>query len=293
MTGRLQFRSDYFGDRAAFEALVDLLFDIFEIDIGQLDRLGGPDPTSMPFGYFDEAGRCVANFSAFSTPLIINGRRVRAVGYQSGAVRPDYRGQGLYRDLMQRAFAWADAQGFELGMLLTDKPELYEPYGFRVIEQHLFQGPMPAVAPALPCRHLSIDKDADVALVRSVLLERMPVSERFAVAGHIEEFLLNACFDRSIRLSHMPDHDAIIAWREEAGTFHLLDVASREIPSLGQIISAMHTRAERVAVYVPTDRLGWTGEAGRYEGPCELMVSGDTDALLKSKPFMLSPMADF
>jgi GNAT superfamily N-acetyltransferase len=293
MAGQLEFRSDYFGDRAAFQALVDLLFDTFEIDIGQLDRLGGPDPTSMPFGYFDQAGRCVANFSAFSTLLVINGRRVRAVGYQSGAVRPEYRGQGLYRDLMQRAFAWAEAQGFELGMLLTDKPGLYTSYGFHVIEQHMFHGPMPAAAAVQPCRHLAIENDADVALIRSVLIDRMPVSERFAVTGHIEEFLLNACFDPSIRLSYMSDHDAIVAWREEAGTFHLLDIASRDIPLLAQVTSAVQTRADRVAVYVPTDRLGWTGEAERYEGSCDLMVTGDTDALFSSEPFMLSPMAEF
>jgi predicted N-acetyltransferase YhbS len=219
MTGRLEFRSGYFGDRAAVKALVDLLFDTFEIDIGQLDRMGGPDPTSMPFGYFDEAGRCVANFSAFSMPLIIDGRRVRAAGYQSGAVRPEYRGQGLYRDLMQRAFAWAEAEGFELDVLLTDKPGLYEPYGFRVVEQHMFRGSMPIAAAARPCRHLSIRTDEDVTLIRSVLAKRMPVSECFAVAGHIEEFLLNPCFDPSIRLSHMPEHDAIIAWQQYSIAF--------------------------------------------------------------------------
>jgi predicted N-acetyltransferase YhbS len=187
MAGQLEFRSGYFEDRAAFRALADLLFDTFEIDIGQLDRLGGPDPTSMPFGYFDKAGRCVANFSAFSMPLIVDSGPVRAVGYQSGAVRPEYRGRGLYRDLMQRAFAWAGTQGFELGLLLTDKPALYEPHGFCVVEQHMFHGPVPAAAPAQPCRHLSIGSDEDVTLIRSVLDNRMPVSERFAVAGHAVE----------------------------------------------------------------------------------------------------------
>jgi predicted N-acetyltransferase YhbS len=293
MADQLQFRSDYFGDRAAFKALVDLLFDTFEIDIGQLDRMGGPDPTSMPFGCFDETGRCVANFSAFSTPLVIDGRRVRAVGYQSGAVRPEYRGQGLYRDLMRRAFAWAKAQGFELGILLTDKPGLYTPYGFRVVEQHMFRGAMPSATAAPQCRHLSIENDADVTLIRSVLAGRMPVSERFAITGQIEEFLLNACFDPSIRLSHMPDHDAIIAWRADDGALHLLDIASRNIPTLSQIVSALPTGAERVAVYFPTDRLDWNGEAGRYEGACELMVTGDVGALFHLGPFMLSPMADF
>ena len=294
MTGQLQFRSVYFEDRAAFNALVDLLFDTFEIDIGQLDRLGGPDPTSMPFGYFDEAGRCVANFSAFSMPLIVDGRRVRAVGYQSGAVRPEYRGQGLYRDLMQRAFGWAEAEGFAMGMLLTDKPGLYERYGFRIVEQHMFVGPTPVAATVQPCRQLSIGSDADVKLIRSVLAERMPVSERFAVADQAVEFLLNACFDPSIRLSHMPGHDAVIAWGEEARTFHLLDIAGRDIPSLAQVISSVQAEAERVAVHFPTDRLNWNGAAAeRYQGSCELMVTGDTGAILKSEPFMLSPLAYF
>jgi len=293
MTDRLRFRSDYFRDRAAFQGLVDLLFDTFEIDIGQLDRMGGPNPTSMPFGYFDEAGRCVANFSAFSMPLVVDGRQVRAVGYQSGAVRPEYRGRGLYRDLMQRAFGWAEAEGYEAGFLLTDKPALYEPYGFRSVEQHMFVGPMPVAATAPPCRHLSINNDEDVNLIRSILAERMPVSERFAVADQAVEFLLNPCFDQSIRLSHIAGDDAVLAWRQADGTFHLLDIAGRNMPTLSQVISAVQTDAGRVVVYFPTDRLAWTGKAERCEGSCELMVTSERDVLFTSGPAMLSPMADF
>lgn len=99
----LIFRQDYFADLAAFAALVDLLHDTFSIDIGLQSQLSGPDPSSMPFGYFDADGRCVANFSVFSMPLMFNGRVVKAAGYQSGAVRPEWRGRGLYRDLMRRS----------------------------------------------------------------------------------------------------------------------------------------------------------------------------------------------
>lgn len=50
MIERLTLRQDYFDDPAALQALADLLHDVFGIDITLQNRLGGPDPSSMPFG---------------------------------------------------------------------------------------------------------------------------------------------------------------------------------------------------------------------------------------------------
>jgi GNAT superfamily N-acetyltransferase len=204
MAAALELRSGYFADRPSFLALADLLRDIFDIDIGLLDRFGGPDLTAMPSGYFDADGVCVANFSAFPMPLVIDNSAIRAVGYQSGAVRPDYRGQGLYGDLMRRTFDWAEAEGFEAHLLLTDKPDLYRPHGFDVVPQHCFRGRMPAPAGAPDARPLSLDKADDLALATRLLQARSDVSERFAVRRATQTFLLNACFDADIRLSHLP-----------------------------------------------------------------------------------------
>jgi GNAT superfamily N-acetyltransferase len=125
----LTFRQDYFGDPAGWAALVCLLKDIFGIDIGPLQQLGGPDPTSMPFGWFDAEGELAANISAFALPFVLNGRIVHAAGLQSGAVRPPWRGRGLYRDVTVKALEWCEKQGFEAVILYTDKPSLYEAYG--------------------------------------------------------------------------------------------------------------------------------------------------------------------
>ena len=195
----LTFRQGYFDDPAAWNALVDLLQDTFSIDVSLLDQLGGPDPTSMPFGYFDDEGRCVANFSAFSMPMIINGRAVKAAGYQSGAVRPEWRGRGLYRDLMQRAFAHTTAEGYELDMLLTDKPALYERYGFSILPQHIFVAQTPKLQKSdLTARQLSLEAPDDLRLLKTLLQGRQPVSARFAVVRQTEMFLLNACFNSAI-----------------------------------------------------------------------------------------------
>ncbi|WP_349436908.1 GNAT family N-acetyltransferase [Pararhizobium sp. A13] len=290
----LTFRQDYFGDPAAWAALVALLHDTFRIDVSIQDRFGGPDPTSMPFAYFDENGIGVANFSAFSMPIMIDGRLVTAAGFQSGAVRPEWRGRGLYRDLMRRAFNWCDARGFELGLLLTDKPALYEPYGFKNVPQRQFSGPPPVAArPEGSSRTLSLDNPGDVAVVKRLLRERTPVSPIFAVAAQTEMFLLNSYFDPGIRLSYLDQPEVVVAWKSrEANCFQLLDIVGRTLSPLSVILAALDLRPDRIEVCFPPDRLDWQGKPEPFASQTSLMVRGAAADRL-ARPVMLSPMAEF
>ncbi len=291
MPDGLIYRRDYFGDPEAWRALVDLLQDTFGIDVGQLGRLGGPDPTSRAFGYFDEAGRCVANFSLFSMPLIIGGQSVRGVGYQSGAVRPEWRGRGLYRDLMQRAFTEAKADGCELELLLTDKPALYEAYGFRSVTEYDFKGQAPAPDRSVNAgRLLDLDSADDVAIVGRVLKRRSPVSQAFAVAVQREMFLINAVFDPEIRLSYNPSLDLVVAWQEDDTGVSILDLVADEMPSLPQVLAVMGVAASEITVCFPPDRLDWAGEPVERQTYAGLMVRGDMPLPAR---LSLSPMAGF
>jgi GNAT superfamily N-acetyltransferase len=287
----LTFRQDYFGDPAAWAALVTLLEDTFGIDISILDRFGGPDPTSMPFGYFDENGVCAANFSGFSMPMLIDGRLVKAAGFQSGAVRPQWRGQGLYRELMNRAFGWCDEEGFELSILL-DKPAMYEPYGFRVLPQQKFVGAQPLETRIAGAgRALSLDNSADIALIRQVLRERTPVSSAFAATAQAEMFLLNGFFDPDVRLTYLDQFEIVVTWKENEPSFQLLDIAGKSIPPLSALLGALDQRPDRVEVCFPPDRLDWQGTPETFESDISLMVRGSAVGL--SGPVMLSPMAEF
>lgn len=293
MTDGLELRTGYFADRTSFLALAGLLRDIFDIDIGLLDRFGGPDLTAMPFGYFDAEGRCIANFSAFSMPLVVDGQPVHAVGYQSGAVRPEYRGRGLYRELMQRAFDWAESQGFDAGLLLTDKPDLYRPYGFEVVPQHCFHGPMPMRQGRANARPLVLDDAGDLAMATAILEKRSDVSGRFAVRRATKTFLLNACFDPDIRLSHLAALDAMVAWKEIDGALHLLDLVAERMPGLSEVVGALGSTRARVVVLFPPDRLGWEGTPVPYRGSCDLMIRAGRGKPVPDRPFMLAPSMDF
>ena len=225
---------------------------------------------------------------------MIDGRPVRAVGYQSGAVRPEFRGKGLYRDLMRRAFAWAETQDFELGILLTDKPALYEPYGFRALPQHVFRGPAPAGTSRPTARVLNMEDGGDIALIRRLLPARQPVSSLFAVTGHWIEFPLNACFDSTIRLSHIPGLDAIVAWRSGEGAFELLDIVACEIPPFGAVVGALGIEQSPIAVHFPPDRLEWKSyQPEAYRSACDLMIRPMRPVKMPDGPFALPPTAEF
>jgi hypothetical protein len=194
---------------------------------------------------------------------------------------------------MERAFAWSDEQGFEAGILTTDKPDLYRRYGFQSVPQHCFRGPMPQTRAAAGARPLSLDHATDLSLVTRLLETRADVSECFAARGQTRTFLLNACFDPDIRLSHVAGPDAVVAWKQEGDTFRILDVAANRMPALGEVTGALGTSARHVEVLFPTDRLDWQGEAVAYQGSCDLMIRPRAGNPVPSVPFMLAPMADF
>ncbi|MGF9693614.1 GNAT family N-acetyltransferase [Rhizobium sp. 0TCS1.26] len=295
----LVLRSDYFGDPLAWRAFCDLLFDIFRFDVSPLTVLGGPDPTSMPTGYFDADGRCIANLSAFSMPMMMDGKHIKAAGWQSGAVRPEWRGRGLFRDLMQITFDRCRAAGFETILLTTRHPALYQPLGFRTVPQWRFSGPVPALPGGIPpARRLDIRQPGDLALICEALRCRQPVSDRFAVLDQSHMFLLNAWLSPSISLHWMEQEHCVLASElTNDERLSLLDVVGAAIPSLGTLIGATAPMATHVDVNFPTDRIcadgqPWDARAEPDEGATVLMMWSLPMALPHGS-VKLSPMADF
>lgn len=259
-TTGLTFRQDYFADHAAWRALVSLLEDTFGIDIGPLMELGGPDPSSMPFGWFAEDGTLVANLSAFAMPIVVNGRHINAAGLQSGAVRPPWRGRGLYRDVTRKALDLCEAQGFEAIVLYTDKPALYGPYGFRTLPMHSFKGEAPKPDGAADARTLDPRNAADLALLQELLARREPVSDTLAVTSSPAMFLINTQLDPDVQLTLIERLSAVIAWKPDGDRLILLDVLASSIPSLSAILGGLGIGPSRAEILFSPDKLGWSGE---------------------------------
>jgi predicted N-acetyltransferase YhbS len=300
--GGLTFRSMYAAAPAPRAALKALLRDVFGLDLESFDRLGLWEPAYAPFSYFD-GDRVAANVSAFPIPLVVGGERVDAMGLQSGAVRPEYRGRGLYRDLMARALAYCDARA-PTTLLYTAEPVLYVRFGFRAVPEYSFVGPPRAAgrAEATP-RRLSLGDATDLALVRERLRGRTPVSARVGVVDHAAPFLLYALRtqeEQSTRLYYLADVDVVVVTQElldgrgsgpTGVRLRVLDVVGRSIPPLAALLNGLGARPDRVEVCFPPDRLAWDGSPQPCAGRDVLMVRGPFAA--DGEPFMLPPTAAF
>lgn len=272
----LAFRQGDLSHTPSWTAISKLLADIFDFDVTALDRLGGPDPSSMAFGWFGNDNWLAANLTAFALPMVIDGRAVRAAGLQSGAVRPELRGLGLFRDLIEKALSWCDDEGFEAVLLYTDKPGLYERHGFAALPQSRFLAEIGVTSNAIaPPRRIALGDPDDLAMIQKMLATRKPVSDRFAVARQSEMFLLNTWLSADVRLDYLQTLDAIIAWRRGEGNMvQLLDIVATKIPRLGDIQTMLNLTSGRIAVDFVPDLLACDATAIAEDDRLLLMMRG-------------------
>ncbi|MGF0537602.1 GNAT family N-acetyltransferase [Agrobacterium sp. ES01] len=290
----LVYREDYFADAAGWQSVKQLLRDVFEVEINPIDLYGGHDRSSIACAWFDEYGRVVANLSAFSLPMMIDGQVRRCGGWQSGAVLPEYRGRGLFRSLIQRMFERCEEAGFESLVLLTDKPTLYTPYEFEVLPQHIFKASVPGDGSREQTRMLDLAIPDDVDLLSRHLDQRIPVSSRFSVCCHSRMFFLNCHLITGVHLTLMERSGVIIGWRKTTdGETELLDIIGPCIPSLADIAQSLSWDEKCIRIGFPPDKIGVENvDIRQDDDDLVLMMRGPIEHRPK-RAFRLTPMADF
>ncbi len=241
----LTYRVDGLVDPAKRAAWVELLRDIFELDLAEFSRLGVWDAGYRAFSWMD--GEIIAaNVASRPLPLMVGGRRVAAGQIHSVATRPAWRGRGLFNDLMGRLLADADRR-FECLLLYSGTPELYRPFGFRPLGEHRFRGRLEiggAATRQVRIRELSLREPADLATILRLFAARRPVSDRLGLVGNADILVATALGHPGWRLAHLPDHDALVVWERADGITRLHDIVAPEIPSAGTLAAILGPGAD-------------------------------------------------
>ncbi|OUS18750.1 hypothetical protein A9Q97_00420 [Rhodospirillales bacterium 47_12_T64] len=281
----------------------DLLQETFNLDLSLFNKLGILTEDYRALSFL-EKDRVVANVSYFPMPIMINGKAIAAAGIQSVATRPEFRGRGLFRKLMQKSL---DDMGtrHSCQFLQTNQPELYHCFGFKSLEHHTFAGSLtsPFKRPVSTRQYdLQIETPEDLQLIQKLFTKRAPVSLRFGLMAHMASFVLNVLYNRQWHLSYFPDPDVMIVWDQVGEQTRLIDVVGASFPS-AELIGGCLGRSRDITVCFPPDRLEGTFKSlrgittrvqnknGVERKKSVLMMRGTTN--FSNSQIGLPPTADF
>lgn len=279
-------------DPANCEGLFEFLDTVFPgllRAVQDVRRLGASwESVSTPFLHF-EGNRPVAHVGVIDTPLVLMDRQASVGTIHAVATHADFRRRGYYRRLMEEILEYSVGR-YETLILSTENPEYYEPFGFRLLQEHCFLVPCDLPARDARLRLLDLNDDKDVALLNRLLDTRDVVSK---IVGALKAKAV-FCFNESHRpLYYSEDLDLMLCMEVEDTRLKLFDVVGPTLPSFDELLSVVPGPIRMVVFNFSPDRFdvrpAVTPHVLDHDGPSYLMARGSF--LADATPFTLARSA--
>lgn len=231
----------------------------------------------FPYTFFHK-DQAIANVSAFPLPMKINGTNIKCLGIQSVMTDPDYRKNGLMKTLFKKMVDDLE-RTYHGAFLFTSSPELYTPFGFKVIKQHYFkidfnkqsikqEANLKKLEPLTELEHMKI--------LTEVFNRRVPLSKQFAPLSYIHCFYFNL-YNPSIyeKVYFIEELETIIVFEVEDGTLRIFDIIGERIPTIEELCSYIPDVIGTVEFYFNPDVFNIEGiKAIEYVTENKLMARG-------------------
>jgi predicted N-acetyltransferase YhbS len=290
---RHSYQRSFTEDPLLSERVFTLLDEVFpEINLRKLAdcgrKLGASwESVSTPFVKFD-GDKAISHVGVLEIPMRLMGEDVVVGGIHAVSTHPEYRRRGFYRKIMSEVLDYCDSR-YQTLVLTTSQPELYKPFGFRVLQEYLFTAKCnfsPGNLSKESARLLDINQDNDIQLLNRLLENRIPVSDTVGVRNEKAIFFVNQGLNS---LYYLENLDTILVMEIEKKKLKLFDAVFTKKISLELILSQIPQLIEEVEMYFNGDSLDKDVEASPYiiDGDSLLMVRGKF--IPEDKYFMLSP----
>lgn len=279
MATELVFRIDAMDGQARRGPWLDLLRDVFAIDLAAYSALDIWHPGYRAFSYW--AGDVIAaNVSIRPLPLLVDGQIVPAAQLHAVATRPQWRRRGLFADLMTRVLAYAEGR-FDRLLLFTAHCDLYRPFGFRHLPQHSFSGFLdaaPDADSARAWRRLDLADADDRALILALHAAREPVSRVLAPVDNGDIFIANALGRPDWQLRYLAAAHVLVVVEPRGMQKRLIDIVAPAWPTTATVAKALDLAPTdlELEILFPPDRLAGDFRAFPYtpEDDDHLMIRG-------------------
>lgn len=239
-------------------------------------------------------GRPVSHAGVIEIPMVIDGQEVKVGAIHAVCTLKDQRKQGYNRECMEQALAYCD-QRYSVCQLLTDRPVLYERYGFKSypfvnycysLERTL------AKAEGSLFQRIDPSSPTDLARLHDGLQKRTPVSQRIASRDPGWLLLIDEVLEqRGIqRISYCEDIDAHLVYEIKGSTLHLLDVITSQWIDFKALMERIPEDFNDVVLYFTPDR--WPGEKFQSQDFDEWVYMVRGPFSLKARDFCYPRLAE-
>jgi GNAT superfamily N-acetyltransferase len=255
---KIEYRNNYFDDPFAKASFERYAKKIFGLDFSRWKARGLWDNQYKPFSAF-AGGECVASICVYPSEMRVGGVKRRGAQLLTVGTLPEYRLQGIQKEIWKRAGAWIDRE-CDFTFLFTDEPAagLYEKLGLRRQPEYFerVRCPNPDSHAELRFKRLDLEQDSEYAIIERLAKEREMVSNRI---GFLNPNLLLFMFLYLYQSwsYYLEDIDAVIVVEETEDRLRIHDIVARQMPKLSDIeVFLAQFKKEEIDFLFCIDRLG-------------------------------------
>lgn len=246
---------DYAKDPLLYETCLSLLDTCFP-GIKQLADTGKRhdahwDQISIPFVY-EVKNELVGHVGLIPFHLTVNGQFYRVAALHGICVQASKRRQGIFTELMHETMAYV-RQHYDFAFLFADTASLYEPFGFKRIDEYDFELEKVPRSDALSAiRKMDLTHSAkDLKLVQDIIEKRLPVSEQFGIMQEQVIFILDSL---SKSLYYLEGYQVLIVYCIEAETLYVQDIVFTKPVKLEAILACISEPYMKVVLQFCPDK---------------------------------------
>jgi GNAT superfamily N-acetyltransferase len=254
---KIEYRDDYFHDPDAKASFERYAKRVFGLDFSRWKARGLWDDQYKAFSAFVDR-ECVASICVYPSDMRVDGVRKKGAQLLTVGTLPEYRSQGIQREIWKRVQAWIQ-QKCDFTFLFTDESAagFYEKLGLRRQLEHfdVVQCPQSVSHSDLRFKKLNLEDDGEYAIIERLARQREMVSDRL---GFFNPNLLLFMFLYVYQSwsYYLEDIDTVIVAQQMEDRLRVHDIVARKMPRLSDIdIFLAQFKKEEIEFLFCTDRL--------------------------------------
>lgn len=251
----MEFRSRYWGDAPSKQAFLRFLKSIHGLDLTRWDASGHFDTDYTPFSFFQD-GEIISSVCLYLLEAQFLGKRTKVAQISGVGTDPSYRGQGLNRELTQRALDWAKGN-YDCLFLFSDEGArgFYQKMGFEERQDYFFSSKVEPGSGPSKRRDLDLRSPRDVEWLLDLAERREPASNEFS-SLQTKLLMFHLLYDSSLTVRRVEDPELAIVIRELEDRTEVLDVLGTSLPTFEAWYPSVAREAvDRLDFLLPVDRL--------------------------------------